>query len=148
MPLQLRPTHPDDWPFVLHLLQTTMRGYVEAVWGRWDEAVNSEAAMKMCSTGQGSIIRRDGSDIGLIVVERAATHYQLEQLFLLPAHQRQGLGTQLVTALVAEAQARNLPVRLRVLTSNPARALYERLGFAVIESTPQRHTMEHRPRPL
>lgn len=41
-----------------------------------------------------------------------------------------GLGTRLLTELIEQAQLRGLPgLSLSVETGNPARALYERLGF-------------------
>jgi hypothetical protein len=44
-----------------------------------------------------------------------------------------------------EAREANLPIRLRVLAVNPAKALYERLGFVVVEMTPERQFMEGAP---
>jgi GNAT superfamily N-acetyltransferase len=60
------------------------------------------------------------------------------QLFILPAHQGQGVGRHLVENLIAEAAHAGLPIRLRVLRVNPARLFYEKLGFVVTESTPER----------
>jgi len=39
-----------------------------------------------------------------------------------------------VAQVVTEAVALNLPVRLRVLKSNPAKELYQRLGFEIIKN--------------
>jgi hypothetical protein len=38
-----------------------------------------------------------------------------------------------------------VPVRLRVLVVNPAKQLYERLGFVVTETTPEFFYMEKTP---
>ena len=56
-----------------------------------------------------------------------------------------GWGTALVQEVMAEARQRGLPVRLRVLRSNPARRLYARLGFEVEQSSPERLWMVVQP---
>jgi hypothetical protein len=47
-----------------------------------------------------------------------------------------------VRDLIAEARSCGKPLRLRVLSVNRARRLYEREGFRVTESTPERYYME------
>ena len=56
---------------------------------------------------------------------------------------RQGSGTELVSGLIAGARAERKPLRLRVLRANPAKALYERLGFVTTETTKERYFMEY-----
>jgi ribosomal protein S18 acetylase RimI-like enzyme len=61
---------------------------------------------------------------------------------LLPAWQGKGIGTAIIRTLLA----RRKDVSLRVLTSNPrAAALYERLGFRVVQRTPERLYMRAEP---
>jgi ribosomal protein S18 acetylase RimI-like enzyme len=49
---------------------------------------------------------------------------------LAPPFRRRGIGTALLDALIAEAQASGRTLSIHVETNNPARRLYERLGFA------------------
>jgi ribosomal protein S18 acetylase RimI-like enzyme len=44
---------------------------------------------------------------------------------------------------MSEARDANKPLRLRVLGVNPAKRLYERLGFVVTETTNERYYMEY-----
>ena len=67
------------------------------------------------------------------------------QLYIEKEFQRRGLGTQLLKRLFVEGRESSLPIRLRVLAVNPAKRLYERLGFVVIETTAERLFMEWRP---
>jgi len=83
-----------------------------------------------------------GENIGAISVERHADFIELSQLFILPQHQNKGIGTSLVRTLALEARQGGMPLRLRVLKSNPALCLYERLGFRVSSTTPERVYME------
>ena len=48
---------------------------------------------------------------------------------LMPEHRGGGLGTRLLRELFAEAEASGRKVSIHVEIFNPARRLYERLGF-------------------
>jgi GNAT superfamily N-acetyltransferase len=61
---------------------------------------------------------------------------------VLPGYRGAGLGTALVGAAVTEAVRRSLPgLSLSVEDGNPARRLYERLGFAPVPSARQPGTL-------
>lgn len=59
----------------------------------------------------------------------------LSSIEITPSFQRRGIATRLVRELIHEGQKSNLPVQLYVLKVNPARALYERLGFDIVDET-------------
>ena len=67
---------------------------------------------------------------------------KLHRVFLLPEAQGRGIGTRLVEEVLAASRATRRPVRLRVLRVNPARRLYERLGFKVTGETETHFEME------
>ena len=140
--IRLREAVAADADFVYRVVETTMRAYVEQVWGSFSEETNRENISKSIASRIYSIIEADGRDIGVFAVEREETHIQLAQSFLLPSHQNRGIGTTLVRALIDEARAAGKPLRLRVLSVNPARRLYEREGFRVTSTTPERYYME------
>jgi ribosomal protein S18 acetylase RimI-like enzyme len=73
----------------------------------------------------------DGVDIGWL---QTATHDDelfIAQLFVDRLFQHRGIGTELVKRLIEEAECADQSVRLEVVKINPARRLYERLGFRV-----------------
>lgn len=78
------------------------------------------------------ILESAGQAIGLLKVLRESPQWQLVQVQLMPSFQGQGIGGRLVASVVREAGAAGVPVVLSVLKANPARQLYERLGFKVI----------------
>ena len=45
--------------------------------------------------------------------------------------QRKGIGTGVIEALLQQGRQKSKPVTLAVMKINPARALYERLGFRI-----------------
>lgn len=92
------------------------------------EVVARAAANSIC------VIARDdaGALIGFArVVTDRATFAWLCDVFVLPAHQAQGIGRDLVRALKAHPELGNL--RRWLLGTRDAHGLYEKLGFTAIE---------------
>ena len=145
MPATLRQASITDAEFIYRVIESTMRRYVEQTWGRFSEELTRKPIADMVGAGTCSIIELDGQDIGVISVERHADHIQLAQLFIQPSHQNRGIGTAILRSLVREAREAGKPVRLRILAVNPVRRLYEREGFRVCSTTPERIYMELRP---
>lgn len=79
------------------------------------------------------IVEVDGAAAGRFYVHRGSREIRLVDIALLPEYRQAGIGTRLVEELLAEAEARGLPVTAHVEVFNPARSLYERLGFAAVE---------------
>ena len=141
--LELRPASVRDLEFVLTVERETMREYAIATWGSWSEDQVQARAVKNVSSGFTQVIELGGMPIGTQVVERTAEHVRLLQLFILPEHQRHGVGSKLVQQLIDEARERGVPLQLRVLKVNPAQELYKRIGFSVVDETPEHVYMEY-----
>jgi ribosomal protein S18 acetylase RimI-like enzyme len=133
---------PCDFGFLYDLCKSTMERYVIAAWGEWcDEIVRSQLFDGLNANAFNSIFV-DRSRVGAIAVERHDTHIQIEDLYILQEFQNKGIGTSIILDLIAESHQSDKPVRLRVLSSSPAKILYERLGFVVVQTTPERYFME------
>jgi ribosomal protein S18 acetylase RimI-like enzyme len=79
-----------------------------------------------------SVILRQQQPIGRLIVCRTPAEILLMDIALLPEFRSAGIGTGLMRSLMAEAShtgQAGLPLRLHVESFNPARRLYERLGF-------------------
>jgi ribosomal protein S18 acetylase RimI-like enzyme len=132
-----------DIDFLYGLCEATMRPYVESTFGAWNsEAVRAGLLEGLKAGGFRGIYLGD-ERVGAFAIEHHGSHIQIEQLFIQKEFQNRGIGTQLVRATISQGQSRGKPVRLRVLASNPSKRLYERLGFLVVEQTPQRFFMEY-----
>jgi ribosomal protein S18 acetylase RimI-like enzyme len=141
-PFTLRPANVDDAPLFYSVIDRTMREFIIATWGAWNEArVQSESA-ETSRSPNAQVIQIGDLSVGVFVVARDPTYIQLEQIYLLPEYQRMGIGTTLLNNLIVEASQSKIPIRLRVMTINPAKKLYERVGFVVSESTPDFFLME------
>lgn len=80
-----------------------------------------------------SVIVLDGETAGVLYVDRHVDALQIVEIALLPRFRGRGAGTMLLGGLVREASQAGTPVTLQVHADNPARALYERLGFRQVE---------------
>jgi GNAT superfamily N-acetyltransferase len=141
--VSLRTATADDVSFAFDCESEVMRPYAIATWGEWPEERIRLRAYENACTGKTKIIELDGQPIGVLRVERTALSYDIKQIFVLPAYQRQGIGSSLIGDLIKEARLASVPVKLRVLKVNPARNLYKRLGFSILESTPEYEYLQH-----
>lgn len=75
------------------------------------------------------VIVRGGEDVGRLYVARLAGEIRLMDIALLAVHRGQGIGGALMGELLETARREGCFVSLHVEDHNPARRLYERLGF-------------------
>lgn len=88
------------------------------------------------------IVTFNGSDVGWLQVQESLTEVRLLQFFIAPNQQRKGIGTEVLRNLLAAWEATAKPVVLSVLKNNPARRLYERLGFSEVGDTGVKYEMK------
>lgn len=125
----LRPATPDDFDFLFTLHRSAMRQYIETIWG-WNDDWQQEYFRRKFDPAARQVVQVEGRDAGVVVVERRPDEVYLGLIELLPEYQGRGIGTQIVNDIKAAAHGAGLPMALHVLRSNdPARRLYERLGF-------------------
>jgi GNAT superfamily N-acetyltransferase len=139
--ISVRPAHASDSEFAYQVLERTMKSYAIETWGTWMEREARAETSADASAGRSQIIQLGAASVGLFRVDRLPAHFQLDQLFILPGYQRRGIGAQVLRAVVSEAHSQGLPVHLRVLRVNPAKAFYLCHGFSVVSETPERFFM-------
>jgi GNAT superfamily N-acetyltransferase len=136
----LRQATESDYALLYHLHIATMKDYVAQTWG-WDEKVQAAMFKDRFDPGHSQIIVVDGRDAGVLSMERRIDTMFLAHLRILPEEQRHGLGTEIIKTILAQASREGIPVNLQVLKANPARYLYERLGFVVTGETTTHYLM-------
>jgi len=132
--MKLRPYRTDDLPRLYEIHRAALGPYVEATWG-WDEDSQASQFQQRADRGTWHVIEEDGTVLGFMSFDEADDRSVLNTIELAPEHQRCGVGSKLIRDLLSRARKRGVPVELRVLKCNPARALYERLGFSAIGET-------------
>lgn len=131
---RLRTATSEDLAFLYRLHVATMKDYVAQTWG-WDDDFQKERFKAKFDPSGRQILVVDGQDVGVLYVEQKSTEVFLAVIEISPQCQGRGLGTRVIKDIVSEANSRGLPVTLQVLKVNPARRLYERLGFKIVGET-------------
>jgi ribosomal protein S18 acetylase RimI-like enzyme len=143
--LAFRPATPDDFEYLYRLNEATMRTYAEQTYGPWDETLVRRLFAERFRPASTRIVLIDGQDAGMLELLPIENGVQLANIRVAPEYQGRGIGTRLISDILHDAHARGLSVKLRVLKVNPARRLYERLGFVVVGETEPHFLMEARP---
>ncbi len=136
----LRQATEADYAFIYQLHRATMKDYVAQTWG-WDEVVQEVMFKDRFDPGRSCIIVVDGRDVGILSMERRIDTLFVANLQILPEEQGHGLGTAIIKAILAQAYDEGISVSLQVLKVNPARHLYEGLGFVVSGETATHYLM-------
>ncbi len=119
-----------DLPFLLDLRVATMAPQFERqgiVLTAQDHQLRAEFRLDAAR-----IVERDGRALGLLKLLQESDVWTVEQFQVAPACQGLGLGAAVLRRVIAEARAASVTLRLSVLKENPARRLYERLGFRTL----------------
>lgn len=146
--LRLRRAVEDDLPFLAEVYASTRREEIAKLpWSedeketflRWQFDSQHRHYQEYYPGCEFLVVERDGEDgpsepIGRIYVDRWQDQIRLVDVALLSEHRGRGLGGALLRELLAEGDARGLPVTIHVEYNNPALRLYRRLGFRHVDS--------------
>lgn len=75
------------------------------------------------------IVEVDGQPVGRLFVDYRNHEIRIIDITLAPAFRGQRLGEFLLSHIITESRNRMLPITIHVEHNNPARRLYERMGF-------------------
>ena len=132
----LRPAADDDGQFLYRLYKSTRVGEMQA-WG-WP-AEQQDMFLKMqfdarrrayqaeFPVAEESIVLIGDAPVGALRINQTAEELRLIDIALLPEFRNRGLGGRLIARLIES----DVPVALSVARENPAKRLYERMGFVV-----------------
>jgi ribosomal protein S18 acetylase RimI-like enzyme len=128
--INLRAASKDDEPFLLQLRKLTMTEHLERVAVPVDDEAHY---LRIRSNFEDAKIICEGNrSIGLIKLSRMPDEWHVHQIQIMPSHQGRGIGKAVLTAVLKEAEHVGVPVTLSVLHGNPARRLYDQLGFQFV----------------
>ena len=152
--IRLRTVSPSDRDFLLQVYASTREEEMRLVdWSAEEKA----AFVRMQFEAQDAyyrehyhpatyyVIEVDGVAVGRLYVARWDDEIRIMDVALLPERRRRGIGTSLLRALLDEAAASGKRLSIHVEKFNPARRLYERLGFAEVAERGVYVLMEARP---
>lgn len=129
--INLHQAEAEHYDFALGLYLLTMRPYMQEL-GVWDEQQQRASFAAQWKLEEVRIISVDGTDVGWLQVADLPTEIRLQKFFVSPQYQRSGIGSEVLSNLLATWRSTGKKIVLKVLKNNPARRLYERLGFSVV----------------
>ena len=91
------------------------------------------------------VVESAGQPVGRLYLHRRAESHHIIDIAILPEHRGAGIGTQLLTDVIAEADRAGKCVAIHVEKHNPALRLYRRLGFVEQGDSDFHFLMEHPP---
>lgn len=144
--LTLRSATPEDRAFVERIYFETQRWLIEKLFGWRGDDVERAKFAEFYDEQHTQIVRVEGDDVGWFTVLRDPDRIEVDSIYIAPEKQRAGLGTHLMEQLITEANATNKMLTLSTARINPARRLYERLGFEVVDESEFKVYMERKAR--
>jgi len=138
--IKLRESTNADGKFVNTLTRNVMKEYVEATWSSTKdrEYYYSINSFKQPKT---KIIQYSGKDIGRITTSYLADRVVIDDIHILDSYQGQGIGRSIITQIIEAADKKGMPVQLILLKTNPAKMLYDALGFYLVKEDMYRYYM-------
>lgn len=148
----LRKRGSQDEPFLLQLYMAQQQEVMRS-WG-WDiaqqqvflemqyRARNAGYATAYPDSVSNIICDPDQVSIGRMLISNQQKAIHLVDIALLPAYQRRGIGTQVLSDLQKRGMTEGKKITLQVPCDSSARRLYVRLGFQLIRQDPVYVQME------
>jgi ribosomal protein S18 acetylase RimI-like enzyme len=134
----LRPVTDADRAFLVELYGSTREDELAQV--AWDDGVKRAFVEQQFSAQDAhyranylgatlDVVEVDGVAAGRLYVHRGPSDIRIMDIALAPAFRGRGIGTSLLRGLMEEADASGRRLSIHVEMNNPARSLYDRLGF-------------------
>lgn len=109
---------------------------------RMQFAAQADAYRQAYTGGAFLVIEVDGVGVGRLYLHRRPEELRIVDLALLPGHRGRGVGSAVLDAVLADADADGVVVSLHVEHGNPARRLYASRGFTSAGAGPVYELLE------
>jgi ribosomal protein S18 acetylase RimI-like enzyme len=142
---------PEDTPFLRYVYGTTRDEEMQRVPWTDEQKANfldmqfraqREHYDDYYPTCEFLVIEIEGKPAGRLYIDRREKLIEIIDIVLLPEFRGRGIGRMLIQEILDEGNATSRPVRIYVENFNPARHLYDRLGFQHIDTNGVYHLME------
>lgn len=106
-----------------------MGSYIEELYGPWDDETQWEFFDLWFRPENTFVVMGGGDTVGVVGLVHHVDQVYVTRIEVHPDAQNQGIGTAVLRQILQEAGEVGKAVSLHVFGINPARRLYERLGF-------------------
>jgi ribosomal protein S18 acetylase RimI-like enzyme len=152
--LTRRQVQDDDLPFLLVVYGSTRADEMEQLpWSDQQKSAFLKSQLESQSTyyaqvfpsADREVLLVDGEPAGRFYVDRGEDEIHVIDIALLPPFRNRGIGSQLLGEVLAEGARTGVKVTIYVEKNNPAKRLYQRLGFGVIDQDDVYYLMAKEP---
>ena len=122
----------DDIDFILNLKELCLKWYIEIIYG-WDIKIQKEKTINELNQhiNNMKIIMLDNKDIGITTFYEENNSYVIGLIMINPNYQNKGIATKIINDYIEIAKKENKKIFIKTYKENPAKRLYERLGFKI-----------------
>lgn len=133
-----------DFEFLFELKKQNFKKYVDIYWSWNDEEQKNRLKADLEEhISHKHIILLKNKPIGIYVwhITESGECF-INEISLLEEYQNKGIGTKILKKQIKENQNKKIRTILQVFKTNPAKELYERLGFTVYGESQTHYQME------
>ena len=134
----------DDFDFLFNLKKDNFKWYVDKIWG-WEDNNQKQRLMQDLNEhlAHKRIIIVNGKPVGVYAIHITDDgDLFINEISILKQYQNKGLGRKILENQLGENQKKGIRTILQVFKENPAKKLYESLGFTVYGETETHYQME------
>ena len=139
MDYTLRPANKEDYQYCYRLTKRNMYNLYCRHWGGWVAAEFRNGFVLNNIT----MVIIAGRRAGYISVKHYPDSIYIENIQISPARQGHGIGSDILNRILDGSDKKS--VKLATFDDNPAKRLYERMGFSVVEKKGMTLMMEKLP---
>lgn len=136
----------DDFEFLFNLKKENFKWYVDRIWGWKDEDQKERLKQDLKEhLAHKRIIVIDNKPVGVYAVHITENGDMfINEISIVKEYQHKGIGTKILENQLKENCKNRIRTILQVFKENPAKKLYERLGFEIYGETETHYQMEVR----
>ena len=130
--IEFRKCEYDDCEFILDLKELCLKWYIEIIYG-WDINVQRQKTKEELESHKDDmrIIIHDNKDIGVTTFYEENGEYVVGLIMVHPDCQNVGIGSRIINSYIDIARKEKKRILIKTYKLNPAKNLYERLGFKI-----------------
>lgn len=135
----------DDFDFLFELKKENFKWYVDKIWG-WNDNEQKQRLKQDLEEhlAHKRIILVDNKKVGVYAVHTTEDgDLFINEISILKEYQNKGIGRKILEEQLKENRQKGIRTILQVFKDNPAKNLYEKLGFKVYGETETHYQMEN-----
>lgn len=135
----------DDFDFLFELKKENFKWYVDKIWG-WNDDDQKQRLKQDLEEhlAHKRIILVDSKKVGVYTVHITENgDLFINEISILKEYQHKGIGRKILEEQLKENKQKGIRTILQVFKENPAKTLYEKLGFKVYGENETHYQMEN-----